>query len=285
MEAAFREGVRVLQPGLLAAAHRGILYIDEVNLLPDHVADVILEACSEGVNRIRREGISAEHPSRFVLVGTMNPEEGELRPQLLDRFGLAVSVSAPGDVEERLEVLRLRERFDADPQGFLLQYAEREAALAVRIREAQRLVAQVRIPGFAETDGGACREAHCAGHRGELAWSGRPAFAALAGRLDVREEDVLEAAELALAHRRRMTTPPPQEQKEQERSERSPSRQSSPDARRMETNKESTPIHRSSLLIQFRCCPLRPTAQEQQGWEMWSRSLPLEIRLRSSLSG
>lgn len=95
MEAAFREGVRVLQPGLLAAAHRGILYIDEVNLLSDHVADIILEACSEGVNRIRREGISAEHPSRFVLVGTMNPEEGELRPQLLDRFGLAVSVSAP----------------------------------------------------------------------------------------------------------------------------------------------------------------------------------------------
>ena len=142
MEAAFREGVRALQPGLLAAAHRGILYIDEVNLLPDHVADIILEACSEGVNRIRREGISAEHPSRFVLVGTMNPEEGELRPQLLDRFGLAVWVSAPGDVGERLEVLRLRERFDADPQGFLLQYAEREAALAVRIREAQRLVAQ-----------------------------------------------------------------------------------------------------------------------------------------------
>ena len=159
MEAAFREGVRVLQPGLLAAAHRGILYIDEVNLLPDHVADVILEACSEGVNRIRREGISAEHPSRFVLVGTMNPEEGELRPQLLDRFGLAVSVSAPGDVEERLEVLRLRERFDADPQGFLLQYAERETALAVRIREAQRLGLRIDVSHLseAETDGGACR--------------------------------------------------------------------------------------------------------------------------------
>ena len=160
MEAAFREGVRALQPGLLAAAHRGILYIDEVNLLPDHVADIILEACSEGVNRIRREGISAEHPSRFVLVGTMNPEEGELRPQLLDRFGLAVSVSAPGDVGERLEVLRLRERFDADPQGFLLQYAEREAALAVRIREAQRLVAQVRIPRLLLK-----RKAGCSGRR------------------------------------------------------------------------------------------------------------------------
>ena len=170
MEAAFREGVRALQPGLLAAAHRGILYIDEVNLLPDHVADIILEACSEGVNRIRREGISAEHPSRFVLVGTMNPEEGELRPQLLDRFGLAVSVSAPGDVGERLEVLRLRERFDADPQGFLLQYAEREAALAVRIREAQRLVAQVRIPRLLlKRMAELAAETHCAGHRGELA--------------------------------------------------------------------------------------------------------------------
>ena len=197
MEAAFREGVRALQPGLLAAAHRGILYIDEVNLLPDHVADIILEACSEGVNRIRREGISAEHPSRFVLVGTMNPEEGELRPQLLDRFGLAVSVSAPGDVGERLEVLRLRERFDADPQGFLLQYAEREAALAVRIREAQRLVAQVRIPRLLlKRMAELAAETHCAGHRGELALERTArAFAALAGRLDVREEDVLEAAE------------------------------------------------------------------------------------------
>ena len=227
MEAAFREGVRALQPGLLAAAHRGILYIDEVNLLPDHVADIILEACSEGVNRIRREGISAEHPSRFVLVGTMNPEEGELRPQLLDRFGLAVSGCAPGDVGERLEVLRLRERFDADPQGFLLQYAEREAALAVRIREAQRLVAQVRIPRLLlKRMAELAAEAHCAGHRGELALERTArAFAALAGRLDVREEDVLEAAELALAHRRRMTTPPPQEQKEQERSERSSSQE------------------------------------------------------------
>lgn len=171
MEAAFREGVRALQPGLLAAAHRGILYIDEVNLLPDHVADIILEACSEGVNRIRPgKAFPQNHPSRFVLVGTMNPEEGELRPQLLDRFGLAVSVSAPGDVGERLEVLRLRERFDADPQGFLLQYAEREAALAVRICEAQRLVAQVRIPRLLlKRMAELAAETHCAGHRGELA--------------------------------------------------------------------------------------------------------------------
>lgn len=281
--------MRVLQPGLLAAAHRGILYIDEVNLLPDHVADVILEACSEGVNRIRREGISAEHPSRFVLVGTMNPEEGELRPQLLDRFGLAVSVSAPGDVEERLEVLRLRERFDADPQGFLLQYAEREAALAVRIREAQRLVAQVRIPRLLlKRMAELAAEAHCAGHRGELALERTArAFAALAGRLGVREEDVLEAGGVGAGAPAPYNAPAPRRNRRSKSGTNVPPRKnrSSPDARRMETNKESTPIHRSSLLIQSRCCPLRLTAQEQQGWEMWSRSLPLEIRLRSSLSG
>ncbi|WP_308774879.1 magnesium chelatase subunit D family protein [uncultured Bilophila sp.] len=225
MEVAFREGKRILQPGLLAAAHRGILYIDEVNLLPDHVADIIVEACSEGVNRIRREGISAEHPSCFVLVGTMNPEEGELRPQLLDRFGLAVSVSAPNDVEKRLSVLRLRERFDADPQGFLLRYAEQEAALAVRIREAQRLVSQVRIPRLLmKKMAEIAAEALCAGHRGELALERTArAFAALAARQEVREEDVLEAEELALAHRRRMAAPPPQERQEQERSEHSSS--------------------------------------------------------------
>ena len=265
MEAAFREGVRVLQPGLLAAAYRGILYIDEVNLLPDHVADVILEACSEGVNRIRREGISAEHPSRFVLVGTMNPEEGELRPQLLDRFGLAVSVSAPGDVEERLEVLRLRERFDADPQGFLLQYAEREAALAVRIREAQRLVAQVRIPRLLlKRMAELAAEAHCAGHRGELALERTArAFAALAGRLDVREEDVLEAAELALAHRRRMTTPPPQEQKEQERNERSPSQEQ--EQSRRETDGDEQREHSHSQEQPFDTVPQLPPQANSSG--------------------
>ena len=265
MEAAFREGVRVLQPGLLAAAHRGILYIDEVNLLPDHVADVILEACSEGVNRIRREGISAEHPSRFVLVGTMNPEEGELRPQLLDRFGLAVSVSAPGDVEERLEVLRLRERFDADPQGFLLQYAEREAALAVRIREAQRLVAQVRIPRLLlKRMAELAAEAHCAGHRGELALERTArAFAALAGRLDVREEDVLEAAELALAHRRRITPPPPQEQKEQERNERSPSQEQ--EQSRRETDGDEQREHSHSQEQPFDTVPLLPPQANSSG--------------------
>lgn len=211
MEAAFREGVRVLQPGLFAAAHHGILYIDEVNLFSDHVADTILEACSEGVNQIRREDISAEHPPRSVLVGTMNPEEGELRPQSLDRFGLAVSASAPGDVEGWLEVLRFRERFDVDPQGFLPQYAEREAALAVRIREAQRPVTQVRIPWLLlKRMAELVAEAHCAGHRGELALERMVrAFAALAGRLDVREEDVSKVAELALAYRRRMTPPSP----------------------------------------------------------------------------
>lgn len=266
MEAAFREGVRVLQPGLLAAAHRGILYIDEVNLLSDHVADIILEACSEGVNRIRREGISAEHPSRFVLVGTMNPEEGELRPQLLDRFGLAVSVSAPDGVEERLEVLRLRERFDADPQAFLLQYAEREAALAVRIREAQRLVAQIRIPRLLlKRMAELAAEAHCAGHRGELALERTArAFAALAGRRDVREEDVLEAAELALAHRRRMTTPPPQEQREQERNEHSPSEEQEHSRRETDGNEQRELSH-SQEQPSFDTVPQLPPRENSAG--------------------
>ncbi len=219
MEAAFKEGKRSFLPGLLAEAHRGILYVDEINLLPDHVTDSILEACSEGLNRVQREGISAEHPSRFILVGTMNPEEGELRPQLLDRFGLAVSIAAPHDVEERLKILRLREDFDADPHLFRLQYTEQEQALGNRIREAQRLVSQVRISRtLMKRIAELAAEAHCAGHRGELALEKTArAFAALSGRQDVREEDVWEAAELALAHRRRMATPP-QEYEEQESS-------------------------------------------------------------------
>ncbi len=211
MEAAIREGVRRLDPGLLAQAHRGLLYVDEVNLLPDHIADMVLDACASGLNVVRREGVSAEHPAEFALVGSMNPEEGELRPQLLDRFGLSAEIAAPREPEERLAVLRAREAFDADPDGFLAAHVPAQADLAERIVQARRILKNVRVPrAMLQLIARLAAEANCAGHRGELAMRrAARALAALDGREDVREPDVLEAAELALAHRRRMQAPPP----------------------------------------------------------------------------
>ena len=131
IERALKSGEKHFEPGLLAAAHRGLLYIDEVNLLSDHLVDILLDAAAMGVNYIEREGISVSHPAAFILVGTMNPEEGELRPQLLDRFGLAVDVQAERDVEVRAEVVRRRIAFDRDPEGFVRQAdAEQGNALA-----------------------------------------------------------------------------------------------------------------------------------------------------------
>src|SRR5207248_5505132 len=121
IEGALVEGRRRFQPGLLAAAHGGVLYVDEVNLLPDHLVDVLLDVAASGVNRVEREGISETHPSRFVLAGSMNPEEGDLRPQLLDRFGLAADVIAPADAAVRAEAVRRRLAFDADPVAFATQ--------------------------------------------------------------------------------------------------------------------------------------------------------------------
>src|SRR5205085_1053861 len=129
LEGALLEGRSRLRPGLLAAAHQGVLYVDEVNLLADHLVDVLIDAAAFGINRIERDGLTAEHPSRFVLVGSMNPEEGELRPQLLDRFGLAVEVRAPRDPEERTEVVRRRLAFDADPDAFAERFAADEEGL------------------------------------------------------------------------------------------------------------------------------------------------------------
>ena len=126
IERALKSGEKHFEPGLLAAAHRGLLYIDEVNLLSDHLVDILLDAAAMGVNYIEREGISVSHPAAFILVGTMNPEEGELRPQLLDRFGLAVDVQAERDVEVRAEVVRRRIAFDRDPEGFVRQWADAE---------------------------------------------------------------------------------------------------------------------------------------------------------------
>src|SRR5262249_43941738 len=142
-ERALREGRRAFQPGLLAAAHRGILYIDEVNLLPDHLVDVLLDAAALGVNTVQREGISAAHPARFLLIGTMNREEGDLRPQLLDRFGLMVEVVGPRDAELRAEVVHRRLTFESDPAAFAARWEGEQDRLRRRIVEARERLPRV----------------------------------------------------------------------------------------------------------------------------------------------
>ena len=134
------------EPGLLARANRGVLYVDEVNLLPDHLVDVLLDAVAMGVNRVEREGVSFTHEARVILIGTMNPEEGELRPQLLDRFGLSVAVSGYFEPELRKEVVRRRIAFETDPQGYGEQWVEAEKELSRRIEQARSILSSVTVP-------------------------------------------------------------------------------------------------------------------------------------------
>ena len=138
LERALSSGEKVFEPGLLARANRGFLYIDEVNLLEDHLVDLLLDVAASGENVVEREGLSVRHPARFVLVGSGNPEEGELRPQLLDRFGLSVEVGSPTEIADRVEVIRRRDAFDRDPEGFLADWAEAEAAERRRIERPGR---------------------------------------------------------------------------------------------------------------------------------------------------
>jgi magnesium chelatase subunit D len=205
LERALSEGRAEYEPGLLARAHRGILYVDEVNLLHDHLVDLLLDAAAMGRSTVERDGVSVEHAARFVLVGTMNPEEGELRPQLLDRFGLTVEVAAPRDPDLRVEVVRRRMAFDADPAGFAASYADAERALSDRILAAQKLVGQVELPDavllkIAEL----CSAFEVDGMRADLV-TARTAVANAAWhqRPTVTEEDIRVAARLALPHRRR----------------------------------------------------------------------------------
>ena len=215
-EAALRAGRRVFQPGLLAAAHQGMLYVDEINLLPDHLVDLLLDACADGVNRLERDGCAMEHSARFALIGSMNPEEGPLRPQLLDRFGLCVDVLAPEDPSLRLEILRRREAFDADPARFTAQWKAAQEALAGQLREGRALLSELRVPEALLRDMALlAAEARCAGHRGELALLRTArALAALDGCVAVRDEHVREAAALALTHRKRLDAPAAPEPKE-----------------------------------------------------------------------
>ena len=200
---ALKEGERALEPGLLAEANRGILYVDEINLLDDHLTDVLLDAAALGVNVVEREGISISHPARFILVGTMNEEEGELRPQIADRIGLRVEVEAVFEPEARAEIMRRREAFTADPEGMLDDYASRQTGLAGRVVAAERLLADVRLPDHLYA--AVARlvvKAGVSSHRADVTiLEAAKAVAALDERTDVEADDVVSAAALALGHR------------------------------------------------------------------------------------
>ncbi len=205
LERALADGVTDFQPGLLAAAHRGLLYVDEVNLLHDHLVDTLLDAAAMGRATVEREGVSVSHAARFVLIGTMNPEEGELRPQLLDRFGLTVEVASSRDPEQRVEVIRRRLAYEADPDGFAGQYAAADAELAAEIEAAQRLLSSVKLPDDALRQiAEVCASFEVDGMRADIVTARTAvAHAAWAGRTEVTTEDIRVAARLALPHRRR----------------------------------------------------------------------------------
>ena len=205
LEGALLEGRSRLRPGLLAAADGGVLYVDEVNLLADHLVDVLIDAAAFGVNRVERDGITAEHPCRFVLVGSMNPEEGELRPQLLDRFGLAVEVRAPRDPGVRTEVVRRRLAYDADPAAFADRFATEEDGLRAAIADAGQIAGDVVVPDdVLALASRLCAELDAEGLRADLVLArGAAALAALEGRKEATDDDVVRLAPLALAHRRR----------------------------------------------------------------------------------
>ncbi len=205
IERALSEGVKAFEPGLLAAAHRGLLYVDEVNLLPDHLVDLLLDVAAMGVNRVEREGVSVSHPSRFILVGTMNPEEGELRPQLLDRFGVAVEVAGSPDPDERAEVVRRRLHYEADPQEFAAKWASADAGLARKVEEARGRLSSTHLPDETlRAIAAVCAGLGIDGLRGDIVTAKTArALAAWEARETVKTEDVRRAALLALSHRRR----------------------------------------------------------------------------------
>src|SRR5512137_872670 len=203
IEVAIQKGERMFEPGVLAAANRGLLYVDEVNLLDDHVVDLLLDSAAMGVNVVEREGISFSHPSRFILVGTMNPEEGDLRPQLLDRFALAVDITGIHDQMARMQILERNLQFESDPEGFREEWEPHEQQLSHEIDRARKLLADVKyrqsdLAAIAGLVGGLGVD----GHRADIViLKGARAHAALQGRTYITKEDILLAAELALPHR------------------------------------------------------------------------------------
>ncbi len=205
LEHALKEGEKKIEPGILAEANRGILYVDEVNLLDDHVVDVLLDSAAMGVNTVEREGISFSHQARFTLVGTMNPEEGELRPQLLDRFGLCVNIEGIRNTEDRVEVIKRRIAFEKDPELFCRSWASKSEHLTLQIQNAIRTVRQV---AFDDTILAAIADRSLSvsvdGHRADIVMlKAAKAIAAFNDRTEISMTDVDEAAELTLPHRMR----------------------------------------------------------------------------------
>ena len=213
LDAALGEGRAAFSPGVLAKADGGVLYVDEVNLLPDHLVDLLLDVAASGINLVERDGISHRHPARFVLIGTMNPEEGELRPQLLDRFGLNVALSGLTAPAERGQIIRRRLDFDASPEAFCEQWTEQQDALKTRCERARRLVPEIALDDRSlEMITERCFAAGVDGLRADLVWlRAARAHAAWRGVSAIAEEDIEAVAEFALRHRRRASsdTPPP----------------------------------------------------------------------------
>ncbi|HEV7398575.1 MAG TPA: magnesium chelatase ATPase subunit I, partial [Pyrinomonadaceae bacterium] len=203
IQRALSEGVTAFEPGLLARANRGFLYIDEVNLLEDHLVDLLLDVAVTGRNVVERENVSIEHAAEFVLVGSGNPEEGELRPQLIDRFGLYVQVETENDPDERVEILSRRDAFDRDRNSFLAAYAEQQEELQNRITRARKAMARIELrKDVLKKIALLCSELRVEGHRGELTiMRAARALAAFEGRKVVRDNDVRRVAMMALRHR------------------------------------------------------------------------------------
>ncbi|HKY06378.1 MAG TPA: magnesium chelatase ATPase subunit I [Blastocatellia bacterium] len=205
IERALSSAIKAFEPGLLARANRGFLYIDEVNLLDDHIVDLLLDAAASGYNIVEREGISIRHPSRFVLVGSGNPEEGELRPQLLDRFGLFTEIKTITDLDQRVEIVERRDRFERDAESFRAEMQPEQTALRQKLARAKRLLPGVELGrDMLRQIAGLCLALHIDGHRGELtlARAGR-ALCAFEGRKTVAVDDIRRVGVMALRHRLR----------------------------------------------------------------------------------
>jgi len=205
LEKALTVGVKAFEPGLLAAANRGFLYIDEVNLLEDHLVDLLLDVAVSGVNVVERDGLSIRHAARFLLVGSGNPEEGELRPQLLDRFGLSVEVTTPQDIDQRMSIVRLRDDFERDPEAFAQKYNPQDEDICVQITKARTMLADVAVPDAAlRTISELCVALGTDGLRGELTLlRACRSYAALSNVTTVDSAHIHRVAAMSLRHRLR----------------------------------------------------------------------------------